>query len=430
MERCLIKNLEENKLSKISGMVSKIRDTKYMVFIVIKDRSGKIQVSIEKEGNELLVNEALKITTGSIVEFNGIMKNSEYVKDGGKEFIPESINILSLSDTIPFEENANVDTKYDYRWIDLRSDKNEYTFKIQSEFVKYLREFMYQNDFEEIHTPKLLGTASESGSSVFKVEYFDRDAYLAQSPQFYKQMMIASGAERVFEVAPAFRAENSNTNRHCTEFTSFDVEMAYIDSYKDVMKFEQDLMIYALKKIKDKYGDIIKERYNTEVVVPECDFPVIKLDDLLSELHNRYGYNIPEDDIGDMNAETEKLAYKYAMEEYNSEFIFVTHFSPSKRPFYHLRDENGVPQGFDLIWRGMEITSGSQREHRYDKLNIVAKEKGLGKDIEFYKEFFKYGCPPHGGFAIGVDRITMLLLNLEHVRDAQILFRGPNRLNP
>ncbi len=427
--RCLIKDLKENKASEIRGMVSKVRDTKYMVFVMIKDRSGFIQVSIDKNEQKDLLDKALSITTGSIVSFTGVMKLSEYVRQGGKEFIPEKIEIISLAETIPLEENANADTKQDYRWLDLRTPKNEFLFNIQSEFVKYMREYLYNNDFTEIHTPKLLGAASESGSSVFEVKYFDTKAYLAQSPQFYKQMAIASGIERVFEVAPAFRAENSNTNRHCTEFTSFDLEFAYIDSYKDVMKLEQELLTYALKNIKEEYGDIIKERYGIDVVVPTKDFPVIDLNDLLSELNKRYGYVIPEYDIGDMNAETEKLAYKFAMEEYNSEFIFVTGFSKEKRPFYHMRKDN-IPEGFDLIWRGMEITSGSQREHRYDVLSAQAKEKGLGKDVEFYMQFFKYGCPPHGGFAIGVDRITMLLLGLDHIREAQFLFRGPNRLNP
>ncbi len=429
MERTLIKNLEENKISEIRGMVSKVRDTKYMVFIMIKDASSFIQVSIDKNEQSELANEALKITTGSIVAFDGVMKYSEYVKNGGKEFIPTKINVISLADIIPLEENANADTKMDYRWLDLRSDKNEYTFRIQSAFVKYLREYLYNNDFTEIHTPKLLGTASESGSEVFEVKYFDRLAYLAQSPQFYKQMAIASGIERVFEVAPAFRAENSNTNRHCTEFTSFDVEMAYIDSFKDVMHLEQEMLKYALGKLKEEYGSIIKERYGIEIIVPVGDFPIIKLNDLLQELNKRYGYVIPESDIGDMNAETEKLAYKYSMEVYNSEFIFVTDFKKEKRAFYHMR-EKGIPQGYDLLWRGMEITTGAQREHRFDVLKSQADEKGLSKDVEFYLQFFKYGCPPHGGFAIGVDRLTLLLLGLDHIREAQFLFRGPNRLNP
>jgi len=429
MKRSLIKDLEENKISEIRGMVSKVRDTKYMVFIMLKDASSFIQISIDKNEQSNLVADALKITNGSIVSFTGMMKYSEYVKNGGKEFIPNNIEIISLADTIPLEDNANADTRMDYRWLDLRSDKNEYTFRIQSSFVKYLREYLYKENFTEIHTPKLLGTASESGSDVFEVKYFDKLAYLAQSPQFYKQMAIASGLERVFEVAPAFRAENSNTNRHCTEFTSFDVEFAYIDSFKDVMYLEQEMLKYALGKLKEEFGDIIKERYGIELIVPEGDFPIIKLDDLLKELNKRYGYVIPEGDIGDMNAETEKLAYKFAMEEYNSEFIFITDFKKEKRAFYHMREED-VPQGYDLLWRGMEITTGAQREHRFEELSKQALEKGLGKDVEFYLQFFKYGCPPHGGFAIGVDRMTLLLLGLDHIRDAQMLFRGPNRLNP
>ena len=429
MERTLIKNLEENELSKISGMIKTIRNTKYMIFIKLKDRTGHIQVSVDKI-KEDLANVCATLTTGSFVSFTGKMVMSEYVKDGGKEFLPESVEILSLADAYPIEENALPDKKLDYRWIDLRCDAKEYIMPIQSAFVEYLRDYLYKNDFTEIHTPKIIGTASESGSSVFEVKYFNDKAYLAQSPQFYKQMAIASGLERVFEVAPAFRAENSNTNRHCTEFTSFDLEFAYINSYEDVMHLEEEMLTYALGKLKESFGDIIKSRFGQEVIVPDKAFPRIKLFDLYKELEKRYGYKIPEHDIGDLNAETEKLACKFAMEEYGSEFLFITDYSKAKRPFYHMRDENDVPQGYDLLWRGMEITSGSQREHRYDHLRHNADEKGLTKDVEFYMQFFKYGMPPHGGFAIGVDRLTLLLLGLDHIRDAQFIFRGPNRLYP
>lgn len=429
MERTLIKNLEENELSKISGMIKTIRNTKYMIFIKLKDRTGYIQVSVDKIKEEL-ANVCATLTTGSFVSFTGKMVMSEYVKDGGKEFLPESVEILSLADAYPIEENALPDKKLDYRWIDLRSDAKEYIMPIQSAFVEYLRDYLYKHDFTEIHTPKIIGTASESGSSVFEVKYFNDKAYLAQSPQFYKQMAIASGLERVFEVAPAFRAENSNTNRHCTEFTSFDLEFAYINSYEDVMHLEEEMLTYALGKLKENFGDIIKSRFGQEVIVPDKEFPRIKLFDLYKELEKRYGYEIPEHDIGDLNAETEKLACKFAMEEYGSEFLFITDYSKAKRPFYHMRDENDVPQGYDLLWRGMEITSGSQREHRYDHLRHNADEKGLTKDVEFYMQFFKYGMPPHGGFAIGVDRLTLLLLGLDHIRDAQFIFRGPNRLYP
>ena len=288
---------------------------------------------------------------------------------------------------------------------------------------------MYQNDFMEIHTPKLIAAASESGSEVFEVKYFDRKAYLAQSPQFYKQIAMASGFERIFEVGPVFRAENSNTSRHTTEFTGFDLEFSYINSYEDVMDLEEALLTKMLKDIKEKYGDYILETYGKEVIVPENKFPRVKLADLYQALETRYGYKVEDAAKVDLTTEAEKLAYQYAMEEYHSEFIFVTDYPSEKRAFYHMR-KDGIPQGYDLIWRGVEITTGAQREHRYDILKAQAEEKGLTKDVEFYLEFFKYGCPPHGGFGLGVDRLTMLLLGLPSLKESMFIFRGPNRLNP
>ncbi len=427
--RTLINNLKENEETIISGWAKKIRDTKYMIFIVLQDRSSSIQVSIDKENNKELVKKMEGVLPDSIIEFKGKMVLSEYVKNGGKEFLPTELKVISSAEALPLENNANIDTRLDFRWIDLRSEKNQLMMAVQSEMVRAMREYLYNNDFTEIHTPKLLGTASESGSEVFEVKYFDRKAYLAQSPQFYKQMALASGLERVFEVAPAFRAENSNTNRHTTEFTSFDVEMAFIDSYEDIMSLEEDILIYALTKVKEKYEDKINDIFDTEVIIPVKPFPRIKLNDLYKELHERYGYEIPKEDVGDMNAEAEKLTSKFALEVYGSEFIFVTDFSKTKRAFYHMR-ENDIPQGYDLIWRGTEITTGAQREHRYEILKKQCEEKGLTKDVEFYLKFFKYGCPVHGGFAIGVDRLNMLLLNIPSLKEEMFLFRGPNRLEP
>ena len=429
MERVLINELKENESSKISGWADVIRDTKYMVFVILKDRSGSIQVSIDKEKDKEIVEKLSGILANSVLSFTGKMVKSEYVKQGGKEFLPEVVEVLSSADAIPIDSSANIDTRLDYRWIDLRSEKNNLMFQVQTAFVTGMREFLIKEDFTEIHTPKLIGAASESGSDVFEVKYFDRKAYLAQSPQFYKQMAIASGIEWIFEVGPAFRAENSNTNRHTTEFTSFDLEFSYIDSYEDVMDMEERLLVAGLEKVKEKYEDKIKELFGTEVIVPKRPLPRINLQDLYKELESRYGYNIPEHDIGDMNAEAEKLTSKYAMEEFGHEFIFVTGFTKTKRAFYHMR-KNDIPEGYDLIWRGTEITTGAQREHRYEILKQQAEEKGLGRDVEFYLEFFKYGCPPHGGFAIGVDRLTMLLLGLPSLKEEMFIFRGPSRLTP
>ena len=207
MKRTLLKNLKENEETKISGFIERIRDTKYMLFVIVKDRTGFIQVSLDKNTNADLIKKLENVIAGSVIEFTGKMVLSEYVKQGGREFLPTDLKILSNAEASPLEETANIDTRLDYRWIDLRTDKNQLMLNVQSTFVQGMRDFLYKNDFTEIHTPKLISTASESGSSVFEVKYFDRKAYLAQSPQFYKQMAIASGLERIFEVAPAFRAE-------------------------------------------------------------------------------------------------------------------------------------------------------------------------------------------------------------------------------
>lgn len=424
-----------NQEVELHGFVEKVRDLQYVQFLILRDKSGSVQVTLEKDGS---LEELNKIVTNlkveSTVKVTGKVLENEKVKLGGLEVIPSKIEITSE----PIEElpinykdlnGTNLDTRMDYRFLDLRNEKNVLMFKVQSCLVEAMRDFLYKNDFSEIHTPKLIGAASESGSDVFEVKYFKGKAYLAQSPQFYKQMAIAAGMERVFEVGPVFRAENSNTNRHATEFTGFDLEFSYIDSYEDVMEIEEDILIAGLSKVKELYGEEIKKLYNVEVVVPTKPFPRIKLQDLYKELNSRYGYEIPTTDVGDMNSEAEKLAARYAMEEYGHEFIFITDFAKTKRAFYHMRKDD-VPQGYDLIWRGTEITTGAQREHRYDVLCRQAEEKGLGEDVKFYLEFFKYGCPPHGGFGLGVDRLTMLLLGTSTLKETMFLFRGPNRLTP
>ena len=437
-----MKKLYVNELSKhlnekitFEGFVDTIRDKKWVMFVILRDSKGKVQMTIEKseEKNASLLELMSDVTVDSVIKVEGLLKENTAVKLGGMELIPDTIEVLSKAEALPFDynnlEGVSIDTRLDYRFLDLRNEKNMLVRQIESCMVGAMRDYLYKEDFTEIHTPKLIGAASESGSEVFEVKYFDRKAYLAQSPQFYKQMAMAAGMSKIFEVAPAFRAENSNTNRHATEFTSFDLEFSYIDSYEDVMDMEENLLIAGLTKVKEKYGEKIKEVFGKEVIVPTKPFPRIKLQDLYNELKEKYDFVIPTEDVGDFNAEAEKLAYKYAMEKYNSEFLFITDYSKTKRAFYHMR-KNDIPQGYDLIWRGSEITTGAQREHRYDILKAQAAEKGLGEDVKFYLEFFKYGCPPHGGFAVGVDRLTMLLLGLPSVKETEFLFRGPNRLEP
>ncbi len=427
MERTYIKDVVPGKV-RISGFCENIRNKKSMAFLVIRDITGKIQVTVEKANLPEIAALVDELTLDSVVTVEGEAVASEYVKLGGIEILPTALKIESIADALPIQEGAAIDSRLDFRWIDLRSEKNLLMMRAQTTMVGAMRNFLLANNFVEIHTPKIIGAASESGSEVFKLNYFDRDAYLAQSPQFYKQMAMASGLERIFEVGPVFRAEKSYTSKHTTEFTGFDLEMSYIDSFEDVMKMEEDLLTDMLAAVKEKHGEEIERLFGIPVIVPQKPFPRMKLADVYRELEARYGYTLPDSEKCDLTTEAEKLTAHLAKDMFDHEFLFVTDFGAEKRAFYHMR-ENGVPQGYDLIWRGVEITTGAQREHRYDVLKAQAAEKGLDKDVEFYTEFFRYGCPPHGGFGVGVDRMTMLLLGLT-IKEAMFIFRGPDRLNP
>ncbi|MBR4435068.1 MAG: aspartate--tRNA(Asn) ligase [Clostridia bacterium] len=443
MQRTMIKDIlsKNGAVAKVCGFVENIRDGKSMAFIVIKDITGKLQITVEKEKCPDLIDEVAKITPDSVISCTGTVAVNEYVKLGGVELLPTEIIVESVAEALPIVrkeipatkkkqavERSFIDQRLNYRWVDLRTDENQLLFKVQSCLVNAMRQYLTDNGFIEIHSPKLIGAASESGADVFEVKYFDRKAYLAQSPQFYKQMAMASGFERIFEVGPVFRAEKSFTSKHTTEFTGFDLEMSYIESYRDVMDMEAGMLAYALGVVKEKYGESIKEAFGTEVIVPALPFPVVSLDELYDELEKEYGYKPEGGDRNDLMTDAERLSFDWVMKKYGHEFLFVVDYPTVKRAFYHMR-EDGKALGYDLIWRGVEITTGAQREHRYEQLKAQADEKGLAEDVKFYLEFFKYGCPPHGGFGLGVDRLTMLLLGLT-IKEAMFLFRSPDRLNP
>ncbi|MBQ7153493.1 MAG: aspartate--tRNA(Asn) ligase [Clostridia bacterium] len=429
MERTLIANVTTGSRFRISGFVENLRNKRTMAFLVIKDITGKLQVTVEKEKNPDLAVLIDQLTIHSVVSVEGEVVANEYVKMGGKEMLPDRLVIESVADALPIKDDSEIDSRMDFRWIDLRRDQNHLMIQMQTTLTAALREFLLARDFVEIHTPKLIGAASESGSEVFEVKYFDTKAYLAQSPQFYKQMAMAAGLERIFETGPVFRAEKSYTNKHATEFSGFDLEFSYVDSVEDVMHMEEELLAYAFAKVAEKHGDAIRELFGKEVIVPAVPFPRMKLADVYSELEKRYGYTVSDDAKGDLTTDAEHLCANLSMDMFGSEFLFITDYAASERAFYHMRNEAGVPQGYDLIWRGCEITTGAVREHRYEVLKKQAQEKGLDKDVEFYLQFFRYGCPPHGGFGLGLDRLTMLFLGLS-IKEVQFLFRGPNRLTP
>ena len=436
MERTYAANVRAADSIKVCGFVENIRNKSKMAFIVLKDITGKVQITVEKGENEALDQAVNQLTLDSVITVSGRAVESEYVKLGGVEIYPREIIIHSLAAPLPIDrearkghERSSIDQRIDYRWIDLRTEANQLLFKVQTVLVGAMRDFLLERRFLEIHTPKLIGAASESGADVFEVKYFDRKAYLAQSPQFYKQMAMAAGLERIFEIGPVFRAEKSFTSKHTTEFSGFDLEFSFIDSYRDVMALQAELLTAALAKVKEAYGEEIERVFGTKVIVPTMPFPVVKLSDLYDELEKEFGYTAPQEEKGDLTTEAEHLSYEWVQKKYGHEFLFVTDYSAQKRAFYHMRDENGVPQGYDLIWRGVEITTGAQREHRYEVLKAQAQEKGLEEDVRFYLAFFKYGCPPHGGCGLGIDRLTMLLLGLT-IKEAMFLFRSPVRLTP
>lgn len=444
MERTYINQVQNSIGStvKVQGFIENLRNSKAMAFIVLKDITGKLQITVEKADHPELVDTIDTLTADSVITVTGKVVANDYVKMGGIEMIPTEIQVESIADALPIArkaiaatkkkkavERSSIDQRIDYRWVDLRTDENQLMFKAQSCMVNAMRRYLLEQNFIEIHTPKLIAAASESGSEVFKVDYFDGNAYLAQSPQFYKQMAMAAGFERIFETGPVFRAEKSFTSKHATEFSGFDLEFSYITSYRDVMKMEEELLKAGLAAVKEAYGDQIQELFGQEVIVPETPFPVVTLAELYQGLEEDFGYVVDEAEKGDLTTEAERLSYDWVKKHYNHEFLFVTDYSAEKRAFYHMRDENGVPQGYDLIWRGVEITTGAQREHRYEVLKRQAEEKGLAEDVKFYLEFFQYGCPPHGGFGLGIDRLTMLLLGLT-IKEAMFIFRGPNRLTP
>ena len=263
MERTYIKDIVPG-YHKVQGFVENFRNKRTMAFIVVKDITGKLQVTIEKEKHPEMLEMLDSLTIHSVVTFEGEVVASEYVKMGGKEMYPDKMRVESIADALPIKDDSDIDHKMDYRWIDLRRDANHLMLEMQTTLTNAMREFLVKRNFVEIHTPKLIAAASESGSDVFEVKYFDGKAYLAQSPQFYKQMAMAAGLERIFETGPVFRAEKSYTNKHATEFTGFDLEFSYIESFDDVMKMEEELLAYALEKVAEKHGEEIKER-NTAV---------------------------------------------------------------------------------------------------------------------------------------------------------------------
>ncbi|MBD7956090.1 aspartate--tRNA(Asn) ligase [Microbacterium sp. Sa4CUA7] len=447
-ERVLVQQLQglSDGPVTVSGWVETVRDQKKVQFVILRDETGAVQLvnpatrpatdpeaAGEQDADALALTALIsELTTGTFLTVTGDLKHDERVKLGGVEIKIGTLEVASaaLPET-PIAADSGMDKRMDWRFLDLRQRRNNLIFRVQTTLEHAMRSYWIERDYIEIHTPKLMASASESNAELFEVPYFeDKTAYLAQSPQFYKQMAQVAGFGKIFEIAPAFRADPSFTSRHATEFTSIDAEISWIDSHEDVAAMQEELLATAIQAVKDKHGDEIQELFGIEVQVPAVPFPRIPLAEA-REIVKARGYDIPRTD-GDLDPEGERQISAYVEETYGHQFVFITDYHPEIRAFYHMRDEQtGLTKSYDLLFKGVEITTGAQREHRVDVLIEQAEEKGLEPEhLEFYLDFFRFGAPPHGGFGMGLARVMMLLLGQDSIREVTYLFRGPTRLAP
>ena len=415
----------------VMGFLREVRDVGKLKFALLADVSGTVQLTLRSDTKPF--DEIGDLAKESTIGIKGTVNENEKVSSG-IEIIPEEIVVFSRAEPkLPIQvygkTDALLDTRLDWRFLDIRKQKNALVFKVQTTVEAAMREYWLKNGFVEIHSPKLMGSPSESGAELFPVVYFDRTAFLAQSPQFYKQMAMCAGLDRVFEIGPVFRANPSNTTRHDTEYTSVDMEMSWIESHEDVMRFEEGWLAHVMEKVRERHGAEIKKLYGVDIVVPGLPFPRMTFREAKAFLKEK-GIAVANDDLV---PEEERTLGAMAKEKYGSEFIFITEYPWSAKPFYHMRKESdpSVTKGFDLLFKGLEVTTGAQREHRHDVLIGQAKEKGLGEEnIKFYTDFFRFGAPPHGGFGFGLTRLLMQLLGVDNVREVTFAFRDIKRLFP
>ena len=429
MKRIMVNELNNyiNEKVQIKGWVHRIRKLKSITFIILRDRTGLVQCVANNEhinASETKLESVICII-GTVLESKNNLNSFEVSV--------EKFNILNSSlEELPIEINkenleVNLDTMLNNRMLSLRHEKVNSIFKIQNIIVEGFREFLNRKDFTEISTPKLVEEGAEGGTEVFKVQYFERQAYLAQSPQFYKQMMVGAGFERVYEVGHVYRAEEHNTNRHLNEYISMDLEMGFIEDVEEIMNLEENLLKVILKKVTEEGKSYLK-LLKAEVPIIENKIPRIKFSEAIEILKKEYNKTGLD---GDMDPEGEKLICKYAKEKLSCDFIFLTHYPRKKRPMYTMPCGITETYSFDLLFRGIEITTGGQRIHEYRMLIDNMKYKGLNpENYESYTSNFKYGMPPHGGLAIGLERITAKILGFENVREASLIPRDRTRLVP
>lgn len=414
----------------IHGAIHKIRDMGEVAFIILRKREGLVQTVYEEGLTDIPLKELAEEMT---VEVTGMVLAEERAPHGF-ELRLRTVKILSRPvETMPvainkWKMNASLETRLDLRPLTLRNVRERARFRIQEGMVRGFREYLRDQGFTEIHSPKIGARGAEGGANLFRLEYFHKHAVLAQSPQFYKQMMVGV-FERVFETAPVFRAEKHNTKRHLNEYTSLDFEMGYIDSFRDIMEMETGFLQYTMQLLERDYG---KELQILDVTLPKVDqIPQVRFDrakELVAEKYHRKIRN-----PYDLEPEEEALIGQYFKEELDADFVFVTHYPSKKRPFYAMDDpeDETFTLSFDLLFQGLEVTTGGQRIHDYQMLVDKLADRGMTDEgMEQYMMVFRHGMPPHGGLGIGLERLTMKLLGEDNVREATLFPRDVNRLEP
>ena len=420
----------EGKEIRMNGAVHTIRHMGEVAFVILRKSRGLVQCVYEAGITDFDIRE---LKEESAVEVMGVVKAEERAPQGFEIRLKE-IRVLSRpAEPLPlavskWKLNTSLEAKLSLRPISLRNVRERAKFKIQEGIVRGFRDYLLSRDFTEIRTPKIVARGAEGGSNVFKLEYFNKKEELGQSPQFYKQTMVGV-YDRVFEAAPVFRAEKHNTTRHLNEYTSLDFEMGYIDSFRDVMDMETGMLQYVIKLLEQDYK---KELDMLGVTLPEVGrIPAVRFDQAKELVSRKYDRKIRNP--YDLEPEEELLIGRYFQEEYGSDFVFVTHYPSKKRPFYAM-DDPADPRftlSFDLLFRGLEVTTGGQRIHDYREITAKMEKRGMDpEDIASYLMIFKYGMPPHGGLGIGLERLTMRLLDEQNVREASLFPRDVTRLEP
>ena len=414
---------------KAEGAVHRVRNMGEIVFVVLRQAEGLLQTVFDREGFE----QAGDIREGCTVRVEGVLRREERAPRG-VEIAAESAEILSVPAgplPLPVDKRklgASLEARLDHRAISLRNVRERARFRVQEGIVRGFRDFLYSQGFTEIHTPKIGAKGAEGGANIFKLNYFHRPAVLAQSPQFYKQMMVGV-FDRVFETGPVFRAEKHNTRRHLNEYTSLDFEMGYIRGMEDVMGMETEMLRYVMEILKREYA---RELELLDVTVPEIPFiPALRFDEAKRLVSETYGRRARAP--FDLEPEEESLIGTYAKETFGSDFVFITHYPSKKRPFYAMDDpeDSRYTLSFDLLYKGMEITTGGQRIHDYRMLTDKMAARGMTDEgMEEYLEAFRCGMPPHGGLGIGLERLTVQLLGEDNVREGCLFPRDMGRLTP